>query len=67
MHRVVCRTGKEQWKGPAYLVVDGAEVPMPGTFMHGRHRITFDGPSSLHALAKTQKQISLVEVEILVP
>ncbi len=58
------RTGKEKWTGPQYLVVDGAEVPVPGYFLRCRHMITFDGPTSLHALVGSKAGVSLVEVEI---
>jgi len=61
------RTGKEKWKGPRYLVVDGAEVPVPGSFLRCRRMITFDGPTSLHALVGSKTGVSLVEVEIREP
>jgi hypothetical protein len=61
------REGEEKWNGPRYLVVDGAEVPVPGSFLRCRHMITFDGPTSLHALVDTGRGVWLVEVEIREP
>ena len=61
------RRGEEKWTGPRYLVVDGAEVLVPGGFLRCRHTITFDGPTSLHALVGSKTEVSLVEVEIREP
>ncbi|MGB2821583.1 MAG: hypothetical protein WBF17_11415 [Phycisphaerae bacterium] len=47
-----------------FLVVDGAEVRLPGSFLRCRRMITFDSPTSLHAVVGHPAGVSLVEIEI---